>query len=153
MGKEFKLGHFKIPIEVRPLTEDELAFYNEHGHFQNGINVYYDAIEAGSPQIGDVVGRNPEDRTEQFIIPKEKYEKEFDQCLDTVQMGTLEQQDICKFCMFTRPGEFERFVQFALRQLRWSLAHLKDVVLKFNVLYPFDRYVFGVIEKGFFKGI
>jgi hypothetical protein len=67
--------------EMRPVADDELI----SDCWDNGISISATDIENGSPKIGDMIARNPENHNDKWLVAKEYFEKNFRR-MDTEQI-------------------------------------------------------------------
>ena len=87
--------------EMRPVEQSEVeyfktqkALYNDTGEFQISIS---DAdIKNGSPKIGDMIARNPDNHDDVWLIAKEYFEKNFAPVADADRFMTLDYRAIAK---------------------------------------------------------
>jgi hypothetical protein len=76
---EFKEYLKSNKAEIRAITQNDIILFNNDDKlpapFQFNISISGEDLKNGSPKIGDVVGRNPKNRLDQWLIA-EKYFKE-----------------------------------------------------------------------------
>lgn len=72
---EFK-KYKRIQIaELRPVTQYEVD--NPDLIFKSQISISKFDLENGSPKIGDMIARNPEHYSDQWLVAKDFFEKNF----------------------------------------------------------------------------
>jgi len=64
--------------EMRPVTNTEINM-GPDALKASGISVSNVDINEGSPKPGDMIARNPEDPTDQWLVAKKYFEKNFEE--------------------------------------------------------------------------
>lgn len=75
---EFKQYRRKAIAELRPVTEDEI-FHLAKGLKDNGISVSEVDEGNGSPKIGDMIARNPENHNDQWLVAADYFKTNFEE--------------------------------------------------------------------------
>lgn len=78
--EEQYMGNFKKYkrtniAEMREVTQHEVD--NPDAILDNGISVSQADLENGSPKIGDMIARNPDNHADKWLVAKDYYEKNF----------------------------------------------------------------------------
>ncbi len=89
MKDEFKEYRRTRVTELRPVTQDDvkqfmqtgflLAFKDEHFGVMTRVSISEADIMNGSPQIGDMIARNPDNHADQWLVAKDYFEKNFEE--------------------------------------------------------------------------
>ena len=90
---EFKKYRRKQIAELRPVTQSDIMEFIENGaiHSSLMVGVRMDGShqtevsisqldeDMGSPQIGDMIARNPKDHSDQWLVAKRNFEGKFEE--------------------------------------------------------------------------
>lgn len=91
--KEFKKYKRKNIAEMRPYVE---------GEDMSGISISTTDEVNGSPKDGDMIARNPNDHSDQWLVGKEYFEDNFEQIYDYDHIARLRSE---LFCLKVRTGQ------------------------------------------------
>jgi hypothetical protein len=72
---EFKQYRRSAIAELRPVTEDETFAALP----LNGISISEVDLQNGSPKIGDMIARNPQNHNDQWLVAAEYFEANFEE--------------------------------------------------------------------------
>lgn len=73
--------------ELRAVTQDDIDMFIEHGDIIHRFNtqepnrvvsISQADLENGSPQIGDMIARNPKSHDDQWLVAKKYFEDNFE---------------------------------------------------------------------------
>lgn len=69
--------------EARPVLKEDIEeftyigkIFDESGNFE--ISISDTDLKNGSPKIGDMIGRNPQNHSDQWLIAKEYFQENFE---------------------------------------------------------------------------
>jgi hypothetical protein len=62
--------------EMRPVTNNEILD-NGDALLNEGVSISQADLETGSPKIGDMIARNPNNHNDQWLVAKEYFESNF----------------------------------------------------------------------------
>lgn len=81
---EFKKYQKQTVTEMRPVTSDEIFNFQHHGqlvalgvHLNVTVSISEPDLENGSPKMGDMIARNPDNHNDQWLVGQEYFEKNF----------------------------------------------------------------------------
>lgn len=87
--KDFKQFRKKNIAEMREITQVDINIFNNHGFihiseypFGYNISISDADIKNGSPKIGDMVARNPNDYSDQWLIAEKYFKDNFEEFKD-----------------------------------------------------------------------
>lgn len=67
--------------EMRPVTDDEVIFHETFAYLDdadgNQISISEADIKNGSPRVGDMIARNPNNHEDKWLVAKEYFEENF----------------------------------------------------------------------------
>lgn len=84
---EFKQYRRKQIAELRPVTQGDIDMCIKYGdiihHFSTQepnkvVSISQTDLENGSPQIGDMIARNPKNHDDQWLVAKQYFEDNFE---------------------------------------------------------------------------
>ena len=81
---EFKKFRRKQIAEIREVTESDIKQYAEKDYisafgWQYVVSISSADLENGSPKIGDMIGRNPINHNDQWLIAEQYFKDNFEQ--------------------------------------------------------------------------
>lgn len=82
---EFKQYRRKAIAELRPVTEAETFAALP----LNGISISEVDLQNGSPKIGDMIARNPENHNDQWLVSKQYFESNFEEISSTLKSTNM----------------------------------------------------------------
>lgn len=83
---EFKQYRRTQIAEMRPVTDYDIEVYNKHAGeliVMNGkrvvkVSISVEDLANGSPQIGDMIARNPKNHEDQWLVAKQYFGDNFE---------------------------------------------------------------------------
>ena len=82
---EFKQYKRKAIAELRKVTEAETFAALP----LNGISISEVDLQAGSPKIGDMIARNPENHNDQWLVAEDYFKANFEKVENSSQIGKI----------------------------------------------------------------
>lgn len=78
----FKIYDRKVKTgELRPVTQDDIDWYDHKDHipdtFQPKWTISIADDKNGSPKLGDMIARNPDDHSDQWLVSEEYFKNNF----------------------------------------------------------------------------
>ena len=73
MENQFKLYRRTNTAEMRPVTEQDSKYHLE----ADGVSISKEDLANGSPKIGDMIARNPDNHKDQWLVAKEYFNNNF----------------------------------------------------------------------------
>jgi hypothetical protein len=68
--------------EMRPVTQEDIEAYNQHAGqiIVNGIEISASIgdLRAGSPKLGDMIARNPQNHLDQCLVAEQYFKDNFE---------------------------------------------------------------------------
>jgi hypothetical protein len=82
---EFKQFKRTQIAEMRPVTENDINSYENHGFlhisqepFGNNVSISDADKQNGSPKIGDMIARNPKNHQDQWLVAEQYFKDNFE---------------------------------------------------------------------------
>lgn len=80
---EFKKYRRTQIAEMREVNEEDIRFFNKFGEieslYRGSVSISEADLENGSPKIGDMIARNPENHKDQWLVAKQYFKDNFEE--------------------------------------------------------------------------